>query len=359
MRPDTVLLASFGGPEGPAEVMPFLERVTAGRNVPRERLEAVAEHYLAVGGVSPINDQNRALLDALRAELDRRGITAPLVWGNRNAGPTFADALMAAREDGGRAVLAIATSAYPSYSGCRQYREDLARGLTEAGLADKSLEVRKARPYSERDGFVESFVPGVADAITGTLADGVAASAIRILFTTHSIPEAMAHTAGPPAVRGQRPGAYEAAHRVVAARVMEAVTASGVPEVAWRLVFQSRSGPPTMPWLEPDIGDALRAAADDGVAAVVVVPIGFVSDHMEVVWDLDHEARDLADSLGLAFRRTPTPGTAPAFVAMLVDLVEEAQLDADVSPFADADDGRLCSPGCCAAREDRPAVRAC
>lgn len=358
MRPDTVLLASFGGPEGPDEVMPFLERVTAGRQVPAERLEAVAQHYLALGGVSPINGNNRDLLAALRAELDRRGVALPLVWGNRNAGPSFADALTQAHAAGGRAVLAVTTSAYSSYSGCRQYREDLAAALAETRLAGE-VEVRTARPYADRAGFRGSFVPGVLDAVTAALAAGAAPTAVRVLFTTHSLPVSMAERSGPPSVHGQHPGAYESQHRAVAENVMAAVAESGLPPVEWRLVFSSRSGPPQVPWLEPDIGDALQVAADEGVTAVVVVPIGFVSDHMEVVWDLDRQAREVAEGLGLSFVRTATPGVDPGFVSMLVDLVEEALLADDAGNSAVPDSGQRCSPGCCPGRADRAAVEAC
>lgn len=356
MTVDGILLASFGGPESPEEVMPFLERVTAGRGVPRERLEQVAAHYLELGGISPINAQNRELLAHLRAELDRRGIDLPLYWGNRNSAPFFADALRQAYADGCRDVLALATSAYSSYSGCRQYRENLATALAEAGGLD-DLTVRKARPYYTRPGFSAPFAAGIASALDEAHGAGTADASIRVLFTTHSVPVSMAEGAGPDASRAGLPGLYERQHLDVARRAMAGALAStGTGGVDWRLVFQSRSGPPQMAWLEPDIGDAMREAAVDGVTTAIVVPIGFVSDHVEVVWDLDTEAREIADDLGLAFHRVPTPGVDPAFVGALVDIVEESLPQ---GRDADALDG-LCSATCCLnARADLPVVAPC
>jgi ferrochelatase len=335
-----VLLASFGGPEAPEEVMPFLQRVTAGRGVPPERLEEVAHHYHALGGVSPINEQNRRLLVALRAEMDARGLDQPLLWGNRNTAPFFADVLREAYEAGARRVVAVATSAYSSYSGCRQYRENLAGALAEAGLTDE-VDVIKARPFYDREGFVAPFVDGVVDALRD--APDIAES--HLFFTTHSIPQSMAEQSGPVALHEGSPGVYERQHLSVAARVVEqAEQRLGPGVLAWSLVYQSRSGPPQVPWLEPDIGDALRAAAAAGVRHVVVVPIGFVSDHVEVVWDLDHEARDVADELGLRFDRVATPGTDPRFVAALVDVVAAALSG---FPTVEGADTELCEGTCC------------
>lgn len=365
MTADAILLASFGGPEGPEEVMPFLERVTAGRPVPRERLQQVAEHYLALGGISPINAQNRALLAALRAELDRRGVHTPLLWGNRNAEPTFAQALAQAGLDGARSVVAIATSAYSSYSGCRQYRENLAAALEETGLA-ASVDVRKIRPYADRPEFAAAFAAAVVSAVSDLLRGGVPASSIAIVFTTHSLPMTMARTSGPSTTgsddgvrddgNSDGGGRYVAEHLRVAERVVSAVAAAGLPAPQWQLAFSSRSGPPQVAWLEPDVSDALRALAADGVRAVVVVPIGFVSDHMEVVWDLDREAADVAADLGLTFRRTPTPGTDAGFVSLLADLVEEGLRDRapDLDRSSDS-----CGRGCCPAGDARAAVEAC
>ncbi len=350
MNVDAVLLASFGGPEAPEQVMPFLERVTAGRGVPRERLEEVSHHYFALGGVSPINEQNRQLLAALRAEMDARGLSVPLYWGNRNTPPFFADALRDAHEGGARHVLAIATSAYSSYSGCRQYRENLAAALTEIGL-EGQLDVVKARPYFAREGFAAPFVDAVVDVLQGlTSAEGV-----HVFFTTHSVPIAMAEGSGPDVLREGLPGLYERQHLDVAQRVMaEVERRTGVENLAWSLVYQSRSGSPQIPWLEPDIADALREAAAGGVRQVVLVPIGFVSDHVEVAWDLDHEALEVADELGLRFDRVATPGVDPRFVAALVDVVEQAM----TSGTTTSDELEvLCADSCCRnARADLPVV---
>jgi ferrochelatase len=326
--------------------MPFLERVTAGRGVPRARLEEVAHHYLALGGVSPINEQNRRLLTAMRAEMDARGLAVPLHWGNRNTAPFFAEALREAYDSGARRVVAVATSAYSSYSGCRQYRENLAAALADSGLAGL-LEVVKARPYYGHPGFAAPFVDGVADVVQG-------GEACHVFFTTHSIPLTMAEQSGPLSRREGLPGLYERQHRDVASRVIAQVEQRlGIAGLSWSLVYQSRSGPPQVPWLVPDIADAMREAADRDVAHVVLVPIGFVSDHVEVVWDLDHEARDVADELGLRFDRVPTPGTDPRFVDALVDV---AQAGLQGGAPAGADD-QLCQRDCCPnARVDLPVV---
>jgi protoporphyrin/coproporphyrin ferrochelatase len=351
MTYDAVLLASFGGPEGPDEVMPFLERVTAGRGVPPERLVEVSHHYMALGGVSPINEQNREILKHLREEMDSRGLQVPLYWGNRNSPPFFADIVEEIRAAGHRRVLVLATSAYSSYSGCRQYRENLAQALDQAGLGDQ-LEVRKVPPYFDRNGFRQPFVDGVLDALVGV----EDASEVEVLFTTHSIPEAMAEGSGPDSLRQGLPGLYERQHLEVARDIMDRVlTARSWPAIDWRLVFQSRSGPPQIPWLEPDICDAVRQAAESGKEAVVVVPIGFVSDHVEVIWDLDHEANEAAQEAGIGFTRVATPGVDPRFVASLVDAVSEVLDDTFAAPLPD-----LCATTCCRnARADLPVIRAC
>jgi ferrochelatase len=356
---DALLLVSFGGPESPAEVMPFLERVTAGRGIPRERLEAVSHHYLAFGGVSPINDQNRALVAALRAELERRGIDLPLAWGNRNSAPFLADALRELHAQGARRVLAVVTAAYASYSGCRQYREDLAAAVAEAGLAD--LELDKVRPYFDHPGFIEPFVDGVAAALARAACCDVPFGSIRILASTHSIPVAMAEASGPPgAYPAGAGGAYVAQHEAALEAIVAGVRARGLATPPARLVYQSRSGSPTVPWLEPDVNDALREAHADGAGTVIVCPIGFVSDHVEVAWDLDREAMDTAAELGLQLVRVPTPGTHPAFVGGLVDLVEERVRDVQAASRPAGDAGPWpdrCPPGCCAnPRGPRPAV---
>ncbi len=356
MTYDALLLAGFGGPEGPDDVMPFLENVTRGRGIPRERLESVAQHYLALGGVSPINAQNRALLAALRAELSVRGIDLPVYWGNRNWDPFLGDELWRIHADGRHRVLAIATSAYASYSGCRQYREDLARALDETGLGGE-LAIDKVRLFFDHPGFVRPVAEGLAAAIADVAAGGGTPGDTRVLFTTHSIPLAMAATSGPRG-RFDENGAYVAQHQAAIEAVVAEATSRGVAVPPWRLVYQSRSGSPTVPWLEPDINDALREEHGSGMRAVVVVPIGFVSDHVEVAWDLDREARATCDELGVRMVRVATPGTHPAFVAGLVDLVEERRSGSPavaLSPLGPWPG--VCAAGCCAnLRGLQPAV---
>ncbi|GAA5151841.1 ferrochelatase [Microbacterium pseudoresistens] len=321
---DAVVLASFGGPEGQDDVIPFLRNVTRGRGIPDERLEEVAHHYRHFGGISPINEQNRALKGALEAEIAQRGLGLPLYWGNRNWGPYLHEAFAQAVADGHRTLLVLATSAYSSYSSDRQYREDIVNAIEQAGLQEQ-VTADKVRLFFDHPGFVAPFQEGVDIAVRTLLDDGLAAAEIAVLFATHSIPTGDAERSGPRDVDWGPGGAYQAQHEAVAAHVMTALgdavpAAAGVP---WELVFQSRSGPPTQPWLEPDVNDVIRELPGRGVRAVVVVPLGFVSDHMEVLWDLDTEAQETAEEAGLRMIRTPTPGTHPAFVSGLVDLVEE------------------------------------
>ncbi|MFP5347542.1 MAG: ferrochelatase [Actinomycetes bacterium] len=311
---DAVVLLSFGGPEAPEEVMPFLENVTRGRGIPAARLAEVAEHYLERGGRSPINDRNRELLTALRSRLADRGIDVPVYWGNRNWAPYLTDVLREAHDDGCRRVLVLATSAYSSYSGCRQYREDVAAALLTLAGEGRTLHVDKARSYFNHPGFVTASV----DAVLRSLDElGRQEQAPRLVFVTHSIPTAMADTSGPDG------GAYVAQHQDIAAVVTRMVGERTGQLLEWDLVYCSRSGPPSQPWLEPDVNDHLEALADAGTTAVVLVPIGFVSDHMEVVHDLDTEAAETAARRGLRMARAATAGVHPAFVDCLVDLVVE------------------------------------
>ncbi|HYP73597.1 MAG TPA: ferrochelatase [Microbacterium sp.] len=343
---DGILLLGFGGPEGQDDVIPFLRNVTAGRGIPDERLEEVAHHYRHFDGVSPINDHNRELKAALDVELSARGLDLPVYWGNRNWMPYVADALQAAHDDGRDRLLAIATSAYSSYSSCRQYREDLADAVEATGLSGL-VEIDKVRQFFDHPGFVTPFTEGVADALARLRADGHTDEQIEILFSTHSIPDSDADRSGP-AERGFGPGgAYVAQHTAVAEAIMARLGSACV----WQLVYQSRSGPPQVPWLEPDINDALAELPAAGRTAVLIVPLGFVSDHMEVLWDLDTEALETAAELGLAALRTPTPGTHPGYVAGLVDLVEERLRgtapedrphETELGPWYD-----VCRPGCC------------
>ncbi len=334
---DSFLLLSFGGPQGPDEVMPFLRNVTAGRGVPDERLTAVAEHYQHFGGVSPITAQNQALLAALGAEFSRRGIDLPLYFGNRNWRPFLTDTARQMAADGRRHALVLATSATGSYSGCRQYREDLARAADE--LAGAAPRFSKLRHYFDHPGFIAANAAAVRGALAGLSPE--ARDGARLVFTAHSIPVSMNDTAGPAG------GLYLAQHRETARLVAESVRGPGA---AFDLVWQSRSGPPQVPWLEPDVNDHLRALAAAGVPAVVVAPTGFVSDHLEVLWDLDNEARDTAAELGLQFVRASTAGTDPAFVAGLADLVEEQLAGRPPAAVGELGlCGQDCPAGCCPA----------
>lgn len=349
---DAILLAGFGGPEGQDDVIPFLRNVTRGRGIPDERLEEVAHHYRHFGGVSPINDQNRELKAALEAELARRGIDLPVYWGNRNWDPYLADALQAAYDDGHRTLLTIATSAYSSFSSCRQYREDIAIALEQTGL-EGQVAVDKVRQYFDHPGFVEPFVEGVVAGVRSLLpsVDGDA-SAIRLVFATHSIPTTDAERSGPRDRSFGEGGAYAAQHLAVSELVATlAARELGFESLAWELVYQSRSGPPTQPWLEPDINDRIEELPGEGVRAIAIVPVGFLSDHMEVLWDLDTEALETSEEHGLAAVRVPTPGSHARFVSGLVDLVIERQQGTppaerpaltDLGPWFD-----VCRPGCC------------
>ncbi|WP_336924111.1 ferrochelatase [Aquipuribacter sp. SD81] len=345
LRPyDALLLLSFGGPEGPDDVMPFLENVTRGRGIPRERLADVAEHYLHFGGRSPINDQNRALLAALRAELDRRGLDLPLVWGNRNWDPYLTDALREAHDAGARRVLAVVTSAYSSYSGCRQYREDLAASVVALAGEGRTVAVDKVRHYFNAPGFVAANTAAVVDAYRGLPAEHRDA---RLVFVTHSVPDAMEDASGP------HGGAYSGQHRDVCASVATAAGDELGLDLGWDLVYCSRSGPPTQPWLEPDVNDHLRALHAAGTRAVVVSPVGFVSDHMEVRFDIDTEAAETAEELGLVMARAATVGTAEPFVRELVDLAVERAAEARGEQPARPAVGEwgpshtVCPVGCC------------
>ena len=322
---DAVLLVSFGGPESMDEVMPFLRRVTAGRNVPEERLLLVAEHYFERDGVSPINDQNRALLSALREALP----DVPVYWGNRNSAPWLADAFTEMAANGVTRVIAVFTSAYSSYSGCRQYRENLAEANTVG------LPVVKIPNYYNLTGFVAGNLDNLRASLTDVAPDA------RVVFTTHSIPVAMQDGSGPGG------GQYVAQHLAVAQYLMEQVAARTGVVYGWDLVYQSRSGPPQVPWLEPDINDHMRELANAGTTSVVVAPIGFISDHMEVVQDLDTEAAETAAELGLAFRRVPTVGLHPGFVAGLATSIEAVRGGGEVDVAFGEPLPTPCLTGCC------------
>jgi ferrochelatase len=326
---DAILVVSFGGPEGPDDVMPFLENVTRGRGVPRERLLDVAHHYELFGGISPINEQNRALIAALEPELRAHGIDLPIYFGNRNWRPFIADAMTEMRHDGVRNALAFLTSAYSSYSGCRQYRENLFDAQQSVG--PDAPAVSRLRMLYNHPGFVEAN----ADHVRQALAYVPAGS--HLAFTAHSIPSAMARNC-----------AYEAQLCETARLVAEAV---GVDR--WEVVYQSRSGPPHVPWLEPDVCDHLERLEAPGV---VVSPIGFVSDHLEVRYDLDVEARDTAERVGLPFARAASAGTHPAFVAAIREAIAErlepSSAKRALGRFGPGWD--TCAPDCCRPGNGRP-----
>ncbi|WP_242906370.1 ferrochelatase [Actinomadura terrae] len=298
---DALLLLSFGGPEGPDDVIPFLENVTRGRNIPRARLEKVGENYYRFGGVSPINQLCRDLKAAIEADFAAHGVDLPVYWGNRNWTPYLADTVREMKADGITRAAAFVTSAYSGYSTNDQYLQDIARARDEVGDAPV---IDKLPVYSDRPGFVEPFADAARDAL-GRLPDGA-----RLVFTAHSVPLSQPN-------RELYVAELEEAARAVAAKA-----APGEP---WDLVYQSRSGAPGQPWLEPQIDDHLEKLHGDGVRAVAVVPIGFVSDHMEVKYDLDVEAAERAGSLGLAFARAATPGTDPRFAALARELLTEAR----------------------------------
>ena len=334
-RYDAVLVVSFGGPERMDDVMPFLENVVRGRNVPPERLREAAAHYAHFGGRSPLPEQSRALVAALRRELEANGPPLPVYLGNRNWHPFLADTLGRMREDGVSRALGFFTSAYGSYSGCRQYLEDVARARAEAG--EGAPEVDKLRAFYNHPGFVEPLVERVAAAFQ-ELPEALRAEA-RLVFTAHSLPRALAAASS-----------YEAELAETAALV-----ASALGRADHALVYQSRSGAPGQPWLEPDVVDHLRALAAQGVKDVVVAPIGFLSDHMEVVYDLDTDARARAKELGINLVRAGTVGTHPRFVRMIRELVLERLTPGAARPSlgtrGPAPDA--CAPGCCLPRGTR------
>jgi ferrochelatase len=340
---DAVLLLSFGGPEGPEQVKPFLENVTRGRNIPPERLDEVAEHYFHFGGISPINGINRALIEQMRAEFARRGTDLPIYFGNRNWDPYVEETVTQMRDNGIRRAAVFATSAWGGYSGCTQYLEDIARARAAAG--EGAPELIKLRHYFDHPLFVEMFADGIR-AAAATLPDDLRAGA-RLVFTAHSIPIAADERRGPRLYSKQ----VSYATRLVAA-------AAGYED--YDQVWQSRSGPPSVPWLEPDVGDHLSALAEGGARAVIVCPIGFVADHIEVVWDLDDELRIQAEKAGIALARSTTPNADPRFARLVAELIDELRLDSEparvvgpnpVSGCGFVVDGQPCSssPRCVAA----------
>lgn len=298
-----LILVSFGGPNGNDDVIPFLENVLRGKPVPRSRMLEVAEHYYHFGGKSPINEQNLALIEAIKAELGRRGIDLPVYFGNRNWAPYIPEALAQMRDDGVSRALAFFTSGFSSYSGCRQYRENIAKAQEEVGEGAPTVDL--LRKFYNHPGFIEALADLTTEKMKDLSPEGRAAN--KTLFVAHSIPQSMAD-------HSRYESQLKEASRLIAEQV-------GLPD--WELVYQSRSGPPSQPWLEPDICDRIGELPEQGYKAVTVIPVGFVSDHMEVLFDLDTEAVDKARELSLEMARVPTVGTHPKFVAMIGELVAE------------------------------------
>lgn len=302
---DALLIVGFGGPERREDVMPFLENVTRGRNIPRERLLEVAEHYDHFGGISPLNGQVRDLIEALRPELERRAIRLPIYWGNRNWHPMLADSLRAMTDDGVKNALAVVLAAYSSYSSCRQYREDIERARAEVGPA--APPVRKMRVFYNHPDFIAANAERVAEALARLPAE--AQKSARIAFTAHSIPTSMARQCD-----------YEAQLEESSRLIAESL---GIRRDRWSLVYQSRSGRPQDPWLEPDVLDHLDDLSRQGAESVVIHPVGFLSDHIEVLFDLDEQARERCRGLGIVMERSATVGTHARFVSMLGELIDE------------------------------------
>lgn len=302
---DAILFVAFGGPEGQEDVMPFLENVLRGRNVPRERMLAVAEHYMHFSGVSPLNQQVRELIAAVEPELRWQGVDLPIYWGNRNWHPLLTDTLNQMKADGIQRGLAVVLSAYSSYSGCRQYRENIADAISAAGEAAPAID--KVRVFYNHPDFIAANVDRLEEALQG-LTDAARRN-VHFAFTAHSIPLSMSKVCD-----------YVKQLTETCRLIADAVS---VPDERWRLVYQSRSGRPEDPWLEPDIVDHLRSLRVDGVADVIVHPVGFLSDHIEVLYDLDDEAQAASRELGLNMLRSATVGTHPRFVTMIVKLIRE------------------------------------
>jgi len=334
---DALLVVSFGGPDGPDDVLPFLENVLRGRNVPRERMLEVAEHYYHYGGKSPINEQNRTLIAALEQELAHHGPPMPVYWGNRNWHPLLAETLRQMANDGVRRALAFVTSAFSSYSGCRQYRENIARAQEDVGPTAPAVD--KLRMFFNHPGFIEPMIEHARQALHSIPA-GRRDSAC-LVFTAHSVPLAMA--------AGSR---YEAQLREASRLVAE-----GAGHAPWQLAYQSRSGPPQQPWLGPDVNEvANEISRRQQSADMVVVPIGFLSDHMEVIYDLDCELRKTCDSLGVNLVRASTVGSHPRFVAMIRELIVErmSALPERLAIGTLAPSHDVCPEDCCLYTPQRP-----
>ena len=336
---DAILIVSFGGPEAPDEVVPFLENVTRGRGIPKERLEQVGAHYHLFGGKSPINDQCRDLIAALEAALPDHRIDLPVYWGNRNWTPMLTDTIQQMADDGITNAIAFVTSATSSYSGCHQYREDIERARAEVG--DAAPVVHKIRQYYDHPGFIDPMVDNVMAALDSL---GDHGNDARLVFTAHSIPISMSSTSD-----------YEVQLRESSRLIAERSGRTEAQRTDFDLVWQSRSGPPQVPWLEPDINDHLEHLSNEGTPAVVVIPVGFISDHMEVMFDLDTEALATAERLALPYARAGTVGTDPRFITAIIELIEERRVDGPVKALGNLEvRPDFCVPGCCPAPQ-RPA----
>ena len=326
---DAVLFVSFGGPEGPDDVMPFLENVLRGKNVPRERMLEVSEHYQHFGGVSPINEQNRQLITALKKDLADNNIDIPVYWGNRNWEPMLPDTVAKMAADGCKNILCFMTSGFSCYSGCRQYRENVYAACDELG--DHQMKVDKIRVFFNHPGYVEPF----AEKVEAALSEFPDRNEVKLLFTAHSIPMGMA--------TGSK---YE-----VQLKESCRLVAEQLGHTNWELVYQSRSGPPSQPWLEPDVCDRIEELNEkEDTKSIVIAPIGFISDHMEVLFDLDTEAKELCEKLGIQMARAATVGTHPRFVQMIRELIVERMEDepvrlalGEMGPNHD-----VCPENCCA-----------
>ena len=333
---DALLFVSFGGPEGREDVLPFLENVLRGKPVPRERMLEVAEHYYHFDGVSPINGQNRDLINAVKRELEEQQIQLPIYWGNRNWHPMLNDTLEEMQKDGVKKALVFITSAYSSYSGCRQYRENIEEA--KSTLPDGLLETDKIRVFYNHPGFVNT----IADLLMESLNqfEESARESATILFTAHSIPESMAANCS-----------YASQLQETARLVMQAVG-----ENPWHLVYQSRSGPPSQPWLEPDVCDFIGTLnAKESPSHLAIVPIGFISDHMEVLFDLDIEAKDMCEELNIKMVRVPTVGTSPPFVKMIIELIRERMENIEQRSLGDMGPSHdVCPIDCCLYTPTRP-----
>jgi protoporphyrin/coproporphyrin ferrochelatase len=333
MSYDALLIVSFGGPEGMDEVMPFLENVLRGRNVPRERMLKVAEHYATFAGISPINEQNRQLIAALKSHLGSLGPKLPIYWGNRNWHPLLADTVRQMRDDGIKHALAFVTSAYSSYSSCRQYRENIA--AAQQAVGENAPRIDKIRPFYNHPLFIQANVANVGAALG--LIPASRRPTAELIFTAHSIPVTMAANCD-----------YE-----VQLQEISRLIAEGLKHERYQLVFQSRSGSSAQPWLGPDVFDHLRELKQRGASDAVIAPIGFVSDHMEIIYDLDTAARQLCHELGLNMVRASTAGNHPLFVEMVRQLIIERVESRPTGEFAGNLGARphVCPEDCCPAAQ--------